>query len=194
MVDLCLGLKGASNLYSVLGKSEKVQKTKTLSLGDCDKGQVEKERMTAAIQYTGSFRLPATGDFVKGTSERRENVKSVNYACKRLGDIKMFADVENTGEKKGDVEGKIPESIEDGVSSVTSLEERAKALGLPMLVSYKDLLEAVRPDEKMLSLLQDDLERKVVHDNKRLKEERDKVRLRGGDITFFFACLTFGPI
>ena len=62
------------------------------------------------------------------------------------------------------------------------------------LYNDKDLLEAVRPDEKMLSLLQDDLERKVVHDNKRLKEERDKVRLRGGDITFFFACLTFGPI
>ena len=93
MVDFCLGLKGASNLYSVLGNSEKNQKTKTVSLGDCDKGQVEKEGMTAAIQYTGSFRLPATGGFVKGTSERHENVKSGNYACKRFGDIKMFADV-----------------------------------------------------------------------------------------------------
>ena len=175
MVDFCLGLKGASNLYSVLGNSEKNQKTKTVSLGDCDKGQVEKEGMTAAIQYTGSFRLPATGDFVRETSEWREHVKSVT------NDIKMFADVENTGENK-EVEGKIPESIEDGISSITSLEERAKALGLPMLVSYKDLLEAVRPDENMLSLLQDDLKRKVIHDNKRLKEERDKVCLCGGDI------------
>ena len=67
------------------------------------------------------------------------------------------------------------ETRNDDEVSMTSTDEMAKAMGLPQLVSYKDLLAALDPDPDTLKMIVHDLTRKAIHDKDKLKEERDKV-------------------
>ena len=188
IVDLCLGLKGATKLYGLLGKGEKERgenpllqrkknaKAKKQQKEDEAAAKAKKDKEAEEEQKRkdegGVVRLPPMGVALKDVEDKDANNNNKKTTTddegKALGE-------EDEGMEEGGGRKGTGETGNDDEVSMTSTDEMAKAMGLPQLVSYKDLLAALDPDPDTLKMIVHDLTRKAIHDKDKLKEERDKV-------------------
>ena len=226
MVDVCLGLKGATRLYGLLGRGEKEKpagENPLIARRNAAK-QAKQAKREAALAKQGKLqqhfaatttasdggggddkegvvRLPPMGVILKDAEDANDNDDNndddgggdgddKNKTNKKKGaakddavgkdrgnsageEVKSHAAQDEAAEEEGGGGGGGDAGNDN--ASLNSTDEQAKAMGLPALVSYKDLLAALDPDEDTLKLLVHDLTRKAMLDKDRLKEERDKV-------------------
>ena len=119
----------------------------------------------------GEVRLPPMGVALKDVEDKDANNNNEDDA----DDEGKAVGEEDEGMEEGGGRKGTGETGNDDEVSMTSTDEMAKAMGLPQLVSYKDLLAALDPDPDTLKMIVHDLTRKAIHDKDKLKEERDKV-------------------